>query len=63
MIVETVFYLPGFGRLLLDGVSQRDLPLATGVLVVLVVLMAGASLVIRVATSFADPVARARRPA
>ncbi|GAB5378213.1 MAG: ABC transporter permease [Acuticoccus sp.] len=36
IVIETVFSLPGLGRLLFQAVSQRDLPVVAGVVLVLV---------------------------
>lgn len=35
MIVESVFALPGVGRLLLDAISQRDYALVQGTIVLI----------------------------
>ena len=55
VIVENVFYLPGLGRLILTAITQRDLPLVRGGLLVLVALVALGMLLISLVRLWADP--------
>ena len=62
MIVENVFYLPGLGRLILDGVGSRDLVLVRGGLAVLIFLTAGTLFLLDLLKAWADPRLRAETP-
>jgi peptide/nickel transport system permease protein len=46
VLVETVFGLPGVGRLLLDGILARDYPIVQGTVLLLAVARVGTSLVV-----------------
>jgi peptide/nickel transport system permease protein len=61
VIVETVFYLPGLGRLILDALGTHDLALVRGGLVVLVLLICGAVFLSALGTALADPRSRPER--
>jgi len=63
VIVESVFYLPGLGRLLIDAVMARDVWLVGGALVVLVVLVAAITFVIELGLAWLDPRLRRRAAA
>ena len=62
VIVETVFYLPGLGRLILDALDARDLAVVRGGVVVLVLLIAGAAFLSALGATLADPRSRVERP-
>lgn len=62
VIVETVFYLPGLGRLILDALAAHDLAVVRAGLVVLVLLIAGAAFLSTLGASLADPRSRVERP-
>lgn len=55
VVVETVFYLPGLGRLLFDAVAMHDAVLARGVLIVLVSVICGILFLIDIGRALADP--------
>lgn len=59
VVTETVFALPGMGRLLIDGVSSRDFPIVQGATLVLVLLLVASNLLADIAYGVADP--RVRR--
>jgi len=59
VITETVFALPGMGRLLVDAVSSRDFPVVQGATLILVVLLMASNSLADIAYGFADP--RVRR--
>ena len=61
MIVENVFYLPGLGRLILDGVGARDLVLVRGGLAVLILLTAGTLFLLDLLRAWVDPQLRAEK--
>jgi peptide/nickel transport system substrate-binding protein len=54
-IIETVFSLPGLGRLAFQAVSQRDLIVVQGVVMVLVALVIVSSFVVDIVQSLLDP--------
>lgn len=60
VVMETVFTLPGMGRLLVDAVQHRDYPTIQGALLVFATLVALVNLVVDTAYAWADP--RVRHP-
>ena len=54
-VIETVFNLPGLGRLAVFSVLSRDYPLAGGVIMVFVLIQVAISLVVDVLISAIDP--------
>lgn len=61
IIVENVFYLPGLGRLVLQAITQRDLIVVQGVVIVLVAVAIAVTLLVEIAYMLADPRVRQRR--
>lgn len=55
VIVEIVFSWPGLGRLLLEAIEYRDLPVIQGVTVTLAVLFLAANLAVDLAYTAIDP--------
>jgi oligopeptide transport system permease protein len=55
LIVETIFSVPGIGRLLVQGISQRDYSLIMGTTLVYAFVIAGLNLVVDVLYAFIDP--------
>lgn len=55
VIIETVFALPGMGRLVLDAILQRDYPMVQAVILFITVIVMMASLVVDVAYAIVDP--------
>ena len=53
--IETVFSLPGIGRLTVNAVNQRDTTLATGCIIMFTVLLTVTMLVVDIAYAFVDP--------
>jgi len=60
VIFETIFAIPGMGRLFYDGVMMRDYPLVMGVLVIGAVLTLVGNLLADVSYAIADPRLRRR---
>lgn len=60
IIIETVFSLPGLGRLLFQAVAQRDLPVVTGLVLVLVTTVVVVNALCDGLAALADP--RRRTP-
>jgi peptide/nickel transport system permease protein len=61
IIVENVFYLPGLGRLVLQAITQRDLIVVQGVVIVLVAVAVIVTFLIEIAYMLADPRVRMQR--
>ncbi|MBP6851244.1 MAG: ABC transporter permease [Rhodoferax sp.] len=55
VITESVFNIPGIGRLVVDAISRRDYPIIQGVMVVFAAVYVLINLVIDIAYSFIDP--------
>lgn len=61
VIVENVFYLPGIGRLIFTAISERDLVLVRGAVIVLVIAVTATMLVVDLCYGLVDPRLRTRR--
>jgi oligopeptide transport system permease protein len=55
LIVESIFSIPGIGRLLVQGISQRDYSLIMGSTLVYAFVIAALNLVVDVLYAFIDP--------
>jgi len=55
VVTETIFAWPGMGRLLIFGVSQRDIPLVQGTLVIFAAAFVFVNLAVDVIYAFIDP--------
>ncbi len=55
IIVESVFALPGLGRLALSAVTLRDYPLMQGIVVVVAIMVVLANLAADLAYALIDP--------
>lgn len=55
VVIEVVFNYPGMGRLLVDAVSDRDLPLVQAIALVLAAIQIGSSLTADLLTLLANP--------
>ncbi|HQP46807.1 MAG TPA: ABC transporter permease, partial [Flexilinea sp.] len=55
VIIEQVFALPGLGRFLLNGISQRDYALVQGTILFIAANFVLVNLIADVAYGFADP--------
>ena len=55
VIVETIFSVPGIGRLLVQGINQRDYSLIMGTTLLYAFVIAGLNLVVDVLYAFIDP--------
>jgi peptide/nickel transport system permease protein len=55
IIVETIFSWPGIGNLLLQGLTARDYPLITGVVIVYTSLFVVVNLIVDICYAAADP--------
>jgi len=61
IIVENVFYLPGLGRLVYQAITQRDLIVVEGVVILLVALVIVLNFIVDLSYALIDPRLRARR--
>ena len=55
VVTETVFAIPGLGRLLVDGVVRRDFPIVQAMLMVVAVGYVFVNLMVDIAYAFLDP--------
>ena len=55
VLAETVFAWPGVGRLVVDAIEQRDIPMVTGALVMTTLLVSVANLIIDIVYAYVDP--------
>jgi peptide/nickel transport system permease protein len=61
IIIENVFYLPGLGRLIFQAISQRDLIVVEGVVMLLVASVILINLVVDICYALVDPRLRTGR--
>src|SRR5918992_459106 len=61
VIIEVIFAWPGIGRLLFEGIFQRDFPLVQGVVVMAGFMIVGGNLVVDIMYAFIDPRIRLTR--
>jgi ABC-type dipeptide/oligopeptide/nickel transport system permease component len=61
VIIEVIFAWPGIGRLLYEGIFQRDFPLVQGVVVMAGFMIIGVNLLFDVLYAFIDPRIRLMR--
>jgi peptide/nickel transport system permease protein len=55
VLTETVFSIPGTGRLLLESINKRDTPTVIGCLVVMAVCIAISNLIVDIVYAYVDP--------
>jgi peptide/nickel transport system permease protein len=60
IIIENVFYLPGLGRLVFQAITQRDLIVVEGVVMVLVAAVIFVNLLVDLSYAIIDPRLRSR---
>jgi peptide/nickel transport system permease protein len=60
VLTETVFSIPGMGRLLVEAINQRDTPCVLGCLVVMAVTVAVSNLIVDLIYAYIDPRIRAQ---
>jgi peptide/nickel transport system permease protein len=61
VIVEVIFAWPGIGRLLFEGIFQRDFPLVQGVVIMAGFMIVGVNLIVDILYAFIDPRIRLTR--
>jgi len=60
IVLETVFLIPGMGRLVYDAVFKRDYPMVQGIVLTMTLVMITANLLVDLAYSWIDPRIRYR---
>lgn len=60
IIIENVFYIPGLGRLVFQAITQRDLIVVEGVIMLLVASVVLVNILVDIAYALVDPRLRAR---
>jgi peptide/nickel transport system permease protein len=55
VIIEVIFAWPGIGRLLYEGIFQRDFPLVQGVVLLAGVMIVFVNLLIDILYAYIDP--------
>ena len=55
IIIETVFYLPGMGRLVMHAIYQRDLPVVQGVVLFIAAVIVIVNFIVDILYGFLDP--------
>ena len=55
MITENVFNIPGIGKLAVDAMSNRDLPLLEGTVMYIAFVFVVVNLIVDVSYAFLDP--------
>jgi peptide/nickel transport system permease protein len=55
VVIETVFNYPGLGRLMVDSISDRDLPVAQAIALILASIYVGVNLLADILTMLANP--------
>lgn len=60
VLTETVFSIPGLGRLLVESINQRDTPCVLGTLVVMAICVAVSNLIVDLIYAYIDPRIRAQ---
>ena len=55
IVTETIFALPGIGRLVVDSIYQRDFPLVQGVTLYLAVIFLVINLIVDMVYAYLDP--------
>ncbi|MBJ37111.1 MAG: glutathione ABC transporter permease GsiC [Gammaproteobacteria bacterium] len=58
VVTETIFGLPGMGRLLVDALSERDYPVVTGVALIVAAFVVLVNLIVDLTYAWLDPRAR-----
>ncbi|EKF19651.1 ABC transporter permease [Nitratireductor pacificus] len=61
IIIENVFYLPGLGRLVFQAITQRDLIVVEGVMMLLVATVVLVNILVDIGYAIVDPRLRTRR--
>ena len=55
MLTETVFSWPGLGRLMVDSIKSKDIPMVLGAVIVMAVMFSIVNLIVDIIYAFIDP--------
>ena len=55
VVVESIFSLPGIGRLLLEGIRGKDTPMVMGCVIFIAIMISISNLIVDIIYSFVDP--------
>jgi peptide/nickel transport system permease protein len=55
LIVETIFAIPGLGRLIVNAIFTRDFPMVQGIVLFMAVFVLTANFIVDILYSFLDP--------
>ena len=55
VVAETVFAIPGIGKLMVDAISQRDYPIVTGTAIIIAAMLGIVNLLVDISYAFVDP--------
>ena len=55
VIAETIFSWPGIGRLIVDSINKRDLPMVIGCIILTTIIICIVNLIIDITYAFIDP--------
>lgn len=55
MLTETVFSWPGLGRLMVDSIKTKDIPMVLGAVIFLAIMFTVVNLVVDIVYAFVDP--------
>ena len=55
MLTETVFSWPGLGRLMVDSIKTKDIPMVMGTTIFLAIMFAVVNLIVDIVYAFVDP--------
>jgi peptide/nickel transport system permease protein len=55
VVTETVFALPGIGRLVVQSILRRDYPVIQGIILVIILFYIVVNLVVDIVTTYLDP--------
>lgn len=55
MLTETVFSWPGLGRLMVDSIKSKDIPMVLGSVIFMAVMFSIVNLMVDIIYAFVDP--------
>ena len=55
VLTETIFAIPGLGRMLVDAIVRRDYPIIQALLMVVAIVLIGVNLIVDILYAYIDP--------
>jgi ABC-type dipeptide/oligopeptide/nickel transport system permease component len=55
VLTETIFAIPGLGRMLVDAIVRRDYPIIQALLMVVATVLIGVNLIVDILYAYIDP--------